>query len=264
MLDAVAEVEIPAGVAGIPLLRARAELAEGCGRIPEALTWLQDAARRDPEDAAALVAVARLRGIQALSGDAVDEDLLDSSAEAYMAAIGRDGDNEAAAAGLSWLANHDYGRLWRMWRNPRVRERCLRVQEALAQAVPDDAWAWGNLANTLRVLGRTDDALAAYATARAANPYDPSLRSDEGLALSAAGRPAEALAAYEASLELDGGHLAGRQNGARGLYLLGRDAEAAAHLGAAARTARAIGRSPGTYRFLLDRTWRAGRRSDLR
>ena len=264
LLAALEDVATPEGTAGLPLLRARAELLEGSGRIDEAIGLLQDAAARDEASADALVGLGRLWGLKAMSGDAVDQDALDRAADAYIAAIRRVPEDEAAAAGLSWLASQDYTRLWKAWRDERITGRCLRVQQALVEAVPDDAWAWGNLGNTLRVLGRHDAALEAYTRAREANPYDPAILSDRGLALSGAGRATEALEAFEASVTLDGGHLSGRQNAARMLYLRGRLEAAAAHLGAAARTSRAVGGSPGTYRFLLDRVWRAGRRSDLR
>lgn len=264
LLAALEDLSVPEGRDGIPLLRARAELLEGSARIPEALPLLKDAAGRDEADPAPLVALGRLLGLQAMAGDAVDEALLDASADAYIAAIQRAPEDEAAAAGLGWLASQDYGRLWKRWRDARITERCLRVQRALTVAVPDDAWAWGNLGNTLRVLGQHAASLAAYAKAREANPYDPAILSDEGLALAGAGRLEDAWKAYEASVALDAGHLAGRQNAARSLYLMGRLDEAAKHLGAAARTSRAIGGRTGTYRFLMDRAWRAGRRSGLR
>ncbi len=264
LLDALDGLPTPAAEAGVPLLFARAELLEGVGRIPEALPLLEDAAARVPSDSRALVALGRLRGVLAMSGDAVDETLLDQSADDYVRAIERTPTSEAAAGGLSWLASRDYSRLWKAWRDERIRTRCLRVQRALAAAQPDDAWAWANLGNTLRILGNTAEALDCYTKAREANPYDPGVRSDEGLALAAAGRAEASLASYLESLRLDPGHLAGRQNAARALYLQGNDAEAARHLGEATRTARAIGRGPMTYRFLVDRTWRAGRRPDVR
>lgn len=257
-------VEADRADAGPAWQRMVAELLEGTGQIERAIGTLEAIVADDPEDADAWVEIGRLRGVQAMSGDAIDEDALDASAAAYLTAIGIAPDHEGAAGGLGWIAAQDYGRLWKSWRNERITGRCLRVQRALAAAVPDDAWAWGNLGNTLRVLGRSEDALAAYARAVEANPYDPAVRSDLGLALAAAGRFDEALEAYEESVALDAGHLAGRQNAARAHHLAGRDEAAAAHLGRAAVTARAVGRSPGTYRFLLDRSWRAGRRSGLR
>jgi len=154
--------------------------------------------------------------------------------------------------------------LWSSWRVAAITSRCVRVQQALVAAQPDDAWAWANLGNTLRMLGRTKEALAAYARARAANPYEPGILSDQGLCLAAAGRPDEALAAFEASVRLDGAHLAGRQNVARARWLRGEDDRAEAQLAAALRTARTGGRGAGTYRFLLERIWRTRREPGLR
>ena len=181
-----------------------------------------------------------------------------------MQALGRAPEDEAAANGLFYIAGRDYALLWKRWRDPQLSGRCVRVQRALVEARPDDALSLSNLGNTLRVLGDMPGALRAYEQAREANPYDPGVRSDQGLALSAAGRQGAALAAYEDSIELDAGHLAGRQNAARSHWLRGEDDAAAVHLGAAIRTARAVSRNPATYRFLLDRVWRTRRDPGLR
>lgn len=254
-------LEPPAGKAGVPLLLARASLLEDAGRAREALAPLREAAARDEKDERALVDLGRLLVV---TGDKADEATWDAAADAYIEAIRRRPASERAALGLQFIARRDFGRLWRVWRNPRVRARCVRVQQAVVAADPEDAVALGDLGNILRVLGRHEESLAAYARAREANPFDPGVESDAGLALSGAGRDADALAAYERSLELDPGHLAGRQNAARAHWLAGRDDAATAHLGAAVRTARAVGRSPGTYRFLLERMWRTRRDPTVR
>lgn len=261
LLEALEAIDVPAAAAGLELLLARAELLEASGRAAEALPLLRDAADRDKQDARALLQLARLI---VLAGDAADESMWDRAADAYAQAIGRDPESTAAVEGLSWIASRDYGRLWNTWRDARVTRRCVFVQMALVEALPDDALAWMNLGNTLRVLGRTAEALNAYKRAIEANPFDPAVRSDYGLALSAAGKPSEALEAYEKSLELDASHLAGRQNAARALWLTGENEAAEAHLGAAIRSARAVGRSCGTYRFLLDRIWRTRQDPRLR
>lgn len=261
LLDALADVELPKAAAGVPLLLARADLLEAAGRTAEALDPLRTAAERDPKDPRA---PARLGRLILLTGDVEDEQTWDDAAAAYRSALERDPEDDAAAQGLFYIAGRDYGLLWKRWRAGPLRERCLIVQRALADARPDDALALSNLGNTLRVLGDLEGALAAYEKARAANPYDPGVRSDQGLALSAADRPEEALAAYLESVDMDAGHLAGRQNAARALWLQGDDDGAAAHLGAATRTARAVARSPGTYRFLLERSWRTRRDPRLR
>lgn len=261
LLEGLAGVEVPAGRDGVPLLLARAELLEACGAAKDALPLLRDVAERDETNAEALVTLGRLLIV---TGDAESEAVWDEAAGAYTAALERDPAHEGALAGLSFIAGRDFDRLWKAWRDERVVRRCLAVQQAMVEATPDDALAWSNLGNTLRVLGRVEASLAAYARAREANPFDPTVESDAGLALSAAGRADEALKAYLRSLELDPGHLAGRQNAARALWLQGDDEGAARHLGAAAQTARAVGRSPSTYRFLLARAWRTARRPSLR
>ena len=48
----------------------------------------------------------------------------------------------------------------------------------------------------MRVLGLHEASLKAYEKAREANPFDPAVESDAGLALSGAGRAQEALEAY--------------------------------------------------------------------
>jgi len=261
MLAALDPLPTPTGAPGVALLLLRADLLEAAGRSREALAPLRDAAGRDPKDPRAS---ARLGRLLLLTEDVENEDTWDAAAKAYMQALRRAPEDEAAANGLFYIAGRDYGLLWKRWRDPRLTGRCVRVQRALVEARPDDALSLSNLANTLRVLGDRPGALQAYAQAREANPYDPGVRSDQGLALSAAGRQDEALAAYEASIELDAGHLAGRQNAARSHWLRGEDDAAAAHLGAAIRTARAVSRGPGTYRFLLDRVWRTRRDPGLR
>ncbi len=261
LLEALADIPVPDGRAGLPLLHARAELLEAGGRAVEALPLLRDAQGRDKRDPRAVLSLARLLIVTAKPGD---DEAWDQAADAYIEAIQRAPENRAAATGLSWVADRTYRTLWNAWRDARVTDRCVRVQQALVVATPDDAWAWANLGNTLRVLGRTEEALAAYAKALAANPFEPGVQSDRGLALGAAGRLTDALAAYERSLALDGGHLAGRQNAARSLWLAGKDDAAEAHLGAAVTTARAVGRGPGTYRHLLDRIWRTRQDPRLR
>ena len=262
LLAALAEVPVPDGVSGVALLRARAELLEGGGRAADALPLLRDAAARDPSGASALLDLGRLTIVAA--ADPLDPDAWDAAADAYIQALEREPEGGAAVDAISWLASKDFGRLWNSWRDPRVTGRCVRVQEALVRVVPDDALAWANLGNTLRVLGRHEEALAAYEQARQANPYDPAVRSDHGLALSAAGRAQDALEAYEDSVRLDTGHTAGGQNAARGFWRLGRDEAAEAYLAAAARTSRAVGVSPGSYRFLLDRIWRTRQAPSVR
>jgi tetratricopeptide (TPR) repeat protein len=252
LATAIADVEIPAGTAGLALLRARAQLAEATGKPDAAMGFLEQVAQRDASDAAALVDLARLT----IMAGREDEAAWSKGARHYIEAIQREPDSERAAAGLSFIAGRDYGLLWKRWKDAELVRRCLAVQFALVEADPQDALSLANLGNTLRTLGRHEEALAMYERAREANPYDPGVESDAGLALSAAGRDEDSLAAYERSIELDSGHLAGRQNAARSLWLLGRDEDAARHLGAATRIARAVGRSADTYRFLLDRTWR--------
>ena len=261
LLAALEAIPIPAGAAGVPRLLAQADLLEAVSRTAEAVPVLREASDRDPKDPRA---PARLGRVLLLTGDVESEDTWDAGAAAYEESLRRDPAHEAASAGLYYIAGRDYKLLWKRWRDPRLRNRCLRIQEALVAAAPEDSLALSNLGNTYRVLGRTADALGAYERAREANPYDPGICSDHGLALSAADRPAEALAAYLESIELDAGHRAGHQNAARALWLQGNDQKAASHLGAAIPSARAVGRSAGTYVFLMGRTWRTTRQPDLR
>jgi tetratricopeptide (TPR) repeat protein len=242
------------------LLRARGVLADAAGDRAGALSLLEDAAKADPEAAAPLVEKGR---ILLADPDATDE-TVDHAVDAYLEALRRAPENESARSVLWYLAGRDYGDLWRTWPDRRALDRCLRIQRALLDADPSDALAWGNLGNTLRVGGDARAALEAYDRAIRENPYDPAVWSDLGLARSAAGDAPGAVAAFEKSIGLDAGHVAARQNLARALHLSGEDARAREQLGAALATSRALGSGAMLFRFLLDRSWRAGALPEVR
>lgn len=253
LAQALAEQPVPEGEAGLERLVLLGLLWEEAGDAARALERFEAATARVPLDARAWKGIARTTP----RADRDAERARERAIEAWEKALLLDPEDEEAFGGLAWFAGEDYQRLWRLGPEHPVARRCLRVQEALVEATAgEDALVLGNLGNTLRVLGRTAEALEAYARARRANPYDPDVASDQGLALAAAGRPGEALAAFLEAVELDPSNVAARQNAARFLYKAGRHAEAAAHLVAAEQSARAVGRPAGVYRHLLDRAWR--------
>ncbi len=248
--QALAEIEAPEGLQG-ELLLARCDLLAELGRGEDTVPLLKEAALKtlDPRP---LTRLGRLYLVR--SGG--DEQGRADATEVYLEALRRAPEDPQAVAGLWHIAGRDYRDLWLTRGEGPGAERTVRIQRALVEAMPDDGTALANLGNTLRVIGRTEDALASYEKAMEAEPYDPTIVSDYGLALAAAGRFEEALDAYERSVALDAGHLAGRQNAARALWLAGDDTRASAHLAAGIRTARALERGAMTYRFLLDRAWR--------
>ena len=126
---------MPPEAAGLPLLLATADLQEAVGRLPEALAPLREAVRRSGPDPTPAV---RLGRVLLLTGDVENEDTWDEAAQAYMDAIGKAPEDEGALAGLMYIAQRDYGRLWSRWRDARSSDRCRRVQEAMA-AAPGDA-----------------------------------------------------------------------------------------------------------------------------
>lgn len=248
---ALAEMKAPEEAQGERLL-ARCQLLADLGREEESIPLLKEAALK-LLDARPLTRLGRLILVRSQA----DEQGRADATDVYLEAVRRAPEDRQAIAGLWHIAGLDYRDLWMTRGRGPGAERTVRIQEALVAAMPGDGTASANLGNTLRVVGRTADALVAYETAMEAEPYDPTIVSDYGLALSAAGRFEDALVAYERSVALDSGHLAGRQNAARALWLKGDDKRATEHLAAGIRTARALEKGAMTYRFLLDRAWRA-------
>jgi tetratricopeptide (TPR) repeat protein len=262
-----AELEQALGSLDVPetaaraVTRVRAELRTDTGDLDGALALWKESLIGDDTSADPLV---RIGVLLLRKTDLPLDEAREGAVEAVLEALKREPDHDGAIQ-LGWhLASLDYQILWKTAAAGPALERSLRVQRALVAADPEDATALGNLGNTLRVGGLHAEALETYARAIAANPYDPGLRSDEGLARAGAGEPEKALEAYLASLEVDSSHLAGRQNAARSLWQLGRDDEAEQNLAAGLKTARNLGRDPGTWRFLLDRVWRCRQDARLR
>lgn len=249
------------GAAQAPWLRAKAQLHEILTQPEEArATWLR-AAEAAPEDATAHYQLGRLALLSERTRGAVARA---DALTAFLAALERDPEHARARIGLNHIAGLDYADMWRNAAQGPAFKRAAAALEALVRLAPDDAMHHANLGNTLRVGGRHEQALAAYARAREENPYDPAILSDQGLALSGAGQAEAGLAAQEASVELDSEHLAGRQNAARVHWRAGRDEAAAKHLSAGVEIARLNDNHPMTYRFLLDRTWRTRRQEARR
>ena len=243
------------------VLRVRAELLSDAGDLDGALALWRRSLDGDEASAEPLVRI----GVLLLRKPVVAVDETRTAAvKAVLEALRREPEHNGAIQ-LAWhLASLDYQILWKTAAAGPALARSLAVQRALVAADPQDATALGNLGNTLRVGGLHAEALEAYARAVAANPYDPGLRSDQGLAYSGAGKPLKALEAYLASIEIDSSHLAGRQNAARSQWQLSRDDEAEQNLASGLKTARNLGRDPGTWRFLLDRVWRCRQDAGLR
>ncbi|MDJ0973823.1 MAG: hypothetical protein QNJ98_05140 [Planctomycetota bacterium] len=255
-------VEVPVeGAWKARYLVARADLLEASGKTDEAIPLLQEAAALDTALVDPLIRIARIHLADITADPGVQRG---KAVDVLLEALTRDPAHKDVASSLWHLAGLDYQGLWKSAATGPGFMRSVRVQRALLETAPDDALGWGNLGNTLRVGGQTDEALAAYERARRENAYDPTIVSDHGLALSAAGRFEAALEAYLASVAMDDGHLAGRQNAGRALWLTGRDDEAETQLSTAGRKARHLDRNPMTFRFLLDRVWRTRQDESLR
>ena len=172
------------------------------------------------------------------------------------AALLKDGEDRLAFNTLWSIARKDYEQLHRDTPGRSAYRRAIRALRIMVRAQPQDALAWANLGNTLRVGGDTAEALAAYDRAVSEAPYEPGIVSDRGLARSAAADVEGARADFLAAIELDEAERAPRQNIARLLMLEGAYGEAMPHLQRAARAARQQGRGDMTYRMLLGRAWR--------
>ncbi|MHC5009721.1 MAG: hypothetical protein ACYTG6_02095 [Planctomycetota bacterium] len=246
------------------LLVTRARVAAAMGEVRAALNLLEVAATADPASAEPLMLWGSLR-LDAPASEPGDP--MDEAVDAWIRALERDPTHAQAASALWITAGNDYGSAWR---SPDALARSLRAQRAIVEHVPrgNPDWeglglAWSNLGNTLRIAGLLEEALEAYDRAVEAEPYDPTIRSDRGLVLSALGRDDDALAAFEAAIDLDAAFEPARQNAARAHWRAARDAEAEAHLAAALESARATGRGAMRYRFLIDRVART-RRNETR
>ncbi len=256
LAGALADLEVE-GPPRSRVLVARALLAESSG-APEAAERLAVAASEaDPEAARPRFELGRLRLLAAGGSD----DRLDAAIAALLAALTRAPGDERLIRLLWDIAGRDYTLLWR---SARAGARSLKVQRALSEAAPEDELAWANLGNTLRVAGWLEEAVQAYDRAVAIEDDDPSILSDRGLALSARGDAGAALEAFEAAVRSDPDFDAAHQNAARLHGLAGREDEAARHLAEAEKRTRAAGGNWMRYRFLLDRTYRRGRRPDVR
>ncbi|MGE0191921.1 MAG: tetratricopeptide repeat protein [Planctomycetota bacterium] len=250
LADALAPL-VHAGTAPASLEATRAEALGMAGRNEEAIEAWRALKRRDAQVAGADAALATRLAARGKPGD------LDEAVELAVAELGRDPESTAAGDLLWAIAGADYENLHRDAPDGRLLARCLRAQEALVAAREDDPTAWANLGNTLRVGGQASEAVAAYDRAVELDPYDPDIRSDRGLARSAAGDEVGALAAFQEALELDAGHLSAHQNAARRHLEAGRPREALGHLEAALASARARGERTSPYRLLMGRAWRA-------
>lgn len=250
LADALAPL-VEAGTAPPSLEATRAEALGIAGRNEEAIAaWRALKARGDtvPGLDASLATRLAARG---KPGD------LDEAVQLAVAGLAEDPESTLAGDLLWAIAAADYENLHRDTPDGRLLARCLRAQEAIVAARPDDPTAWSNLGNTLRVGGQATESLAAYDKAVELDPYDPDIRSDRGLARSAAGDDVAALEAFEEALELDAGHLSAHQNAARRHLEAGRPGAALGHLQGALEAARARGERTSPYRLLMGRAWRA-------
>lgn len=93
---------------------------------------------------------------------------------------------------------------------------------------PDDAGIRSNLANALRGLGRTEDAVANYDRAVALDPKHVDAWYNRGVALQALGRAADAVASYDRALALKADSPEAHTNRGVALRDLGRTEEALA------------------------------------
>ncbi len=255
--------------------RARGRVAEHRSRPEEALAFFREVAALLPADAAAhdaigrvLFAVSAKETAAAASPPAAATPAaaaaLSAAVEEFLTALRLAPEDADARTILGYLAQADAAAAPAEWPDRTRLDRSVRVFAALAESDPADATAWANLGNARRLAGDPKGALEAFATAGEANPYDASVANDEGIARLGAGDRAGALAAFERAAGLDPGATAPHQNAARLRWLAGEDDAVEAHCAAALRSTRLVGGSPMTYRFLLDRVWRARRRPEVR
>lgn len=111
---------------------------------------------------------------------------------------------------------------------------------AVLERAPDFSPALGNLAELLRATGRSDEAIAAFERALAADPTDALIRNNYGGALIEAGRLDDAMSELERALSFDPEQHRARTNLGAALLGLGRVEEAVAML------EQAVARLPGS------------------
>ena len=259
-LDAVLAGLTAPGMA-VPVLRARARLAEQRGDFATALRHLRAAQAAEPEPTPGLaVDLARVLVNGPGGGQAAREEAARLLQQAWERARGHALLRDLMLA----IAQQDFADAWRAWPDRRPLARCVALQRTVLDGVADDPVALQNLGNSLRQAGEHEEAVTTFDRAVVLAPSDAGLRNDQGLALSAAGRSEASVTAFRRAVEDDPAFLAARQNLARALWRAGDDAGARAELAAAAAAARARGAPWRLYRFLGDRAWRTAHRPERR
>jgi tetratricopeptide (TPR) repeat protein len=251
-LDA-ALAALPAdGAAGTALARTRGRLAETGGKAADAVPFYRTVIADRPDDVAAARDLGRAL-LQAAPGDAA---AVEESMRLLLRVLEREPADRDARRSIEYQARVDATTAWREWPSRARLDRCVALFGALAKADPADGNAWTQHGIALRWAGRATESVAAFDHVVADNPFDAASWNERGLSLLAAGDDAAARASFEKAASVDPGDAAPRQNAARVAWVAGDDDAADAHLGAALKTARSLGRKPMLFRFLADRAWR--------
>ncbi len=136
------------------------ECHDGLGRKEEALSWLEKAARMDPDNAATLARIVRIYRTwpERLSGEEEQKKAVDYARR--MTECGQSAWHWIES-GLLYMELLDYG-------------QAAREFQRAAEADPKDPFAHSNLARALRLLGRPEEAEAEGKEAAASMERDPS------------------------------------------------------------------------------------------
>lgn len=262
-LEALLEGVSATGAGAVNVLRARARLAEHRADHARAVELLRTAlaAPEGRDDVGLGIDLVRVL-LRVSGGD--PQAPRQEAFQTLMGAFKVHPDDARLKEVLLALAQQDLSQAWQAYPDGRPLERSVAAQRALLAQQPDDALAWANLANTLRVQGEIHPALTAFAEALRLAPDDATIRNDYGLCLKAAGRAADAEAEFQRALSSDPSLLAAWQNLARAHARAAREDQARQALEQAVRAARTAGAPWMLYRALSDRAWRASHRPDRR
>ncbi len=169
---------------------------EGAGRMEDALVWLAEAWKRDPENMAARIEAARIHR------DVLED--AEKAAPIYREILSRRPGHLPAVAGLGQIAVALGAR--------QAHADALPYFEEVAAALPEDSLAQANLGLARRWLGQYDQAVAAYRRAVDLAPGDAQIRNDMGLLLLVMRDDEAAAAAFEGAHEADPLHNDGLEN----------------------------------------------------
>jgi len=200
-----------------PALTGLTEAASGSGRQADERAWLEDAARREPTNAAVRIELSRLLAsvgdLDAAAQAAADAARLAPSnprtLEQLASVVSDAGDLDRLQPVVDVLAaqfpsrlDGQYYRASALFQRGRVDEAASAAGRVVA-ANPADARAQNLLGAACGRLGRSDCARSAFTAAVAASPRDPSAYVNLGLFSLERGDPAAAMRYFSEALTLD-------------------------------------------------------------